>query len=131
VSEDSVDVVRSSYEAFGRGDFGAVMETIHPEIEWTDPETLPWGGTHRGHEAFGAHMQDFAGHFDEVAIEPERFLDAGDTVVVLGAFSGRGKGGGEFRVPATYVWELSDGKARRVTAYTDTAAVLAALERSG
>jgi hypothetical protein len=38
-------------------------------------------------------MQAFAGHFEEVRIEPRELLDAGDRVVVVGGFAGRAAGG--------------------------------------
>jgi ketosteroid isomerase-like protein len=126
MSEQNVSVVRSSYEAFGRGDFSAVLETMDPEIEWVDQESLPWGGAHHGHDEFGVHMQSFAANFEEFRIEPREFLDAGDQVVVAGRFAGRGPGG-EFDVGVVYVWELRDGGVVRVESYTDTARVLEAL----
>jgi ketosteroid isomerase-like protein len=96
-------------------------------VEWVDQESLPWGGSHRGHEAFGHHMQSFSGHFEEVRIEPREYYDAGDWVIVTGRLSGRAQG--EFDVPTVWIWHLRDGKTTRVDTYTDTAAVLAALGR--
>ena len=128
MSEQNVSIVRSSYEAFGSGAFAAVLETMDPEIEWVDQESLPWGGVHHGHDEFAAHMQSFGANFEEFRVEPREFLDAGDRVVVTGRFAGRG-GGGEFDVGVVYTWELRDGKVARVEGYTDTARVLEALGR--
>jgi uncharacterized protein len=127
MSEENVSVVRGTYTAFGRGDFAAVLEAMDADVEWVDPESLPWGGSHRGHDEFGRHMQEFAGHFEEFRTEPQQYLDAGDHVVVVGRFAGRA--GGEFDVPAAFVWELRDGKAVRVETHTDTARILEALGR--
>jgi uncharacterized protein len=126
MSQENVDVVRRSFEAFGRGDFPAVLETMHADVEWTDPETLPWGGTHRGHDGFGRHMLDFMGHFDEVRIDPDQFLDAGDSVVVTGRMVGRAQGQ-DVNVPTAFIWRLEGGKARQVVTFTDTAAVVRAV----
>jgi uncharacterized protein len=128
MSERNVSVVRSNYQAFGSGDFSAVLGTMDTEIEWVDQESLPWGGVHHGHDEFGAHMQSFAANFEEFRVEPREFLDAGDRVVVTGRFAGRGAGG-EFDVGVVYVWELRDSKVVRVEGHTDTARVLAALGR--
>jgi hypothetical protein len=46
-------VIQGIYEAFGRGDMESVLDRLHPEIEWVEPEIegLLYGGTHRGIEA--------------------------------------------------------------------------------
>lgn len=126
MSEENVNVVRGSYEAFGRGDFAAVLENMDPGIEWVDQESLPWGGTYRGHEEFGDHMRGFAGNFEESGIEPLEYLDAGDHVVVRARFAGRASGG-EFDVGVAYIWKLREGKAVRVESYGDTAKLVKAL----
>jgi ketosteroid isomerase-like protein len=128
MSEENVNVVRHSFEAFGRGDFAAVLDTMDNGIEWVDQESLPWGGVHRGHEQLAAHMQSFAANFDEVRVEPHELLDAGERVVVTGRLAGRAAGG-EFDVGVAYVWQLRDGKAVSVETYTDTVLVLKALGR--
>jgi ketosteroid isomerase-like protein len=128
MSEQNVNIVRASYDAYGRGDFAAVLDAMDPTIEWVDQDSLPWGGSHRGHEAFANHMQTFAGHFEEVRIEPTEFLDAGENVAVTGRLSGRAQAGA-FDVPSVWIWQLRDGKTTRVDTYTDTAAVLEALGR--
>ena len=126
MSEENVTLVRRSFEAFGRGDIPGVLDTMDPEIEWHDPNVLPYGGSHRGHEAMAQHIQQFAGHFEQLRVEPEQFLDAAEHVVVLGRFSGRASGG-EFEVPFVHIWEMRGGKALRVDTHTDTASVLRAI----
>jgi ketosteroid isomerase-like protein len=128
MSEQNVNTVRASYDAYARGEFAAVLAAMDPGIEWADQDSLPWGGTHRGHEAFANHMQTFTGHFEEVRIEPQEYLDAGEHVVVTGRLSGRAQAGA-FNVPTVWIWQLRDGKTTRVDTYTDTAAVLGALGR--
>jgi uncharacterized protein len=127
MSDENVNVVRACYDAFLSGDFPAVLERMDAGIGWVDQESLPWGGLHRGHDEFGAHMQGFARHFEEFRVEPEQFLDAGDHVVVKARFAGRAVA--EFDVGAVYIWELRDGKIVRVEGYTDSARVLDALGR--
>jgi ketosteroid isomerase-like protein len=52
--------------------------------------------------------------YDDVEIRPERFIDAGDDVVVVATFTGVSRGG---RIPIErkqgYVWTIHDGKAIR------------------
>ncbi len=132
MSEENVNIMRQGYEAFNRGDIEAVMGLFDPEIEWQEPdvEGLPDRGTHHGAEAvanevFGA----VAEHWDEFRAVADEFLDAGDRVVVLGRFRGRGKAsGGTLDAPFAHVWTLGDdGRAVHHRNYADTANFLRAL----
>jgi ketosteroid isomerase-like protein len=128
MSQDNVNLVRQSYEAFARGDIEAVLATMDVQVVWRDPETLPYGGARSGHDGVAEHIQSFVGYHDEVAVEPERFLDAGDQVIVTGRLSGRGKGGGgRFDAPFAHFWSLRDGRATAIETYTDTAQIAQAL----
>jgi ketosteroid isomerase-like protein len=46
-SEPNVAVIRGFYEAV---DVPAMLEFLDPQVEWRAPESLPWGGTFRGHD---------------------------------------------------------------------------------
>jgi ketosteroid isomerase-like protein len=35
MSEDNEALVRSAYEAYGRGDVARLLELVHPDLEWT------------------------------------------------------------------------------------------------
>jgi ketosteroid isomerase-like protein len=66
--------------------------------------------------------------WDGFRAEPDEVLDAGDTVVGLGYYSGRYKATGkEFRAQFAHVFKLRDGKIVKFQQYTDTALVQAAL----
>lgn len=45
------DIVRGLYEAFGRGDVPAVLGVLDENIEWTEAEGFPYGGTFHGPQA--------------------------------------------------------------------------------
>ena len=40
MSEENEALVRSAYEAYGRGDVTRLLELVHPDLEWTylDPK---------------------------------------------------------------------------------------------
>src|SRR4051794_29815839 len=48
MAEQSVEVVKGLYEAFGRGDVPAVLGGMAEDIEWNEAEGMPQGGTYRG-----------------------------------------------------------------------------------
>jgi hypothetical protein len=131
MSEENVNILRQGYEAFNRGDIDTVMGIMDPNIEWQEPdvEGLPARGTHHGPEAvannvFGSVVENW----DDFQAVPEEFLDAGERVVVLGRFQGRGKAtGGTLDAPFAHVWTLRDGKLVHFRNYTDTANLLQSL----
>jgi hypothetical protein len=81
MGEQSVDVVRGVYEAFGRGDVPAVLGAMADDIEWHEAEGMPYGGVYHGGEAvaqnvFGPITQDIP----DFAVKPEEFIASGDAV---------------------------------------------------
>ena len=118
----NTDLIRSLYDAFGRGDVPTVVAAMHPQIEWTDAEGFPTGGTYVGPDAvlsgvFGPIMTDW----DGFSVTPNEFIDAGDTVVSLGQYAGTYKGTGKaMSADFAHVWTLRDGKAVRFRQYADS-----------
>jgi len=98
MSAESVAVVRGIYENFGKGDIPAVLAAMAPDIEWVEgsQEFLPHRGTHRGPQQVAAAVFGMVvDRFDEFAVVPEHFYDAGDAVVVEeGRATGKTKAGG-------------------------------------
>ena len=83
---------------------------MEPDIEYVNPPDAVETGTLRGPESFGL-VRDA---YDDVQVRPERFVDAGDDVVVVAKLTGTSRGA---RVPIEreqgYVWTIRDGKAIR------------------
>jgi ketosteroid isomerase-like protein len=59
---------------------------------------------------------------------PQEFREVGDLILVLGYVRAIPKDGGrEIRSPTAWIWEMRDGKALRLQAYTDPRRALEAL----
>ena len=59
--------------------------------------------------------------WDGFAAIPDEFIDAGDTVVVLGKYSGKYKATGKsMHVNFAHVWKMQYGKAAQFIQYVDT-----------
>lgn len=124
------EVVRSSYEAFARGDLDAVVADMHPEIEWHQAQGLPHGGLYRGLDEVRRRVFDPLDEewWEEFHADPDEFLEAGEHVVVLGRYTGRAKGTGKpLDVPFVHVWSFRAGKAVRFRQFLDTAGWVEAL----
>ncbi len=126
---ETVSSVRSLYEAFAKGDVPAVLGFLSPDIEWTEAEGFPYGGTYHGPNAVleGVFMK-FGSEWGVFAAVPHEFIDGGDTVVALGTYNGTYKATGKsFQAEFAHVWKVKDGKAVKFQQYTDTLKVREAL----
>src|ERR1700681_701363 len=88
---ENLDLVRSIYAAWERGNFGHV-EWAHPDIEYTGVDGLS-PGTSRGIQAMGADWREFVADWSGFRAEAEEYRELDDErVLVLHRFVGRGRG---------------------------------------
>jgi ketosteroid isomerase-like protein len=126
VSAENVQVLRDGYAAFARQDVPAVMAAFDENIEWNTPDSLPFGGTRRGHAGVGAFFEELANRWQELSVEPEEFIDGGDTIVVLVRDRATGPSG-SVDDTVVHLWRMRGGKAVSFTEFADTANALRAL----
>ena len=126
MEEQSVEVVRRVYDAFGRGDMAGVLGAMADDIKWYQAEGMPYGGLYHGGEAvaqnvFGPLMRDIP----NFAVAPEEFIASGDTVVVVARYTGTGKDTGkDLDLPVVHVWDVRNDKLARFRQFADTAKFL-------
>jgi ketosteroid isomerase-like protein len=123
-SKPNVAVIRGFYEA---ADVPAMLEFLDPQIEWRGPDSLPWGGTFRGHDGFREFLAIVDDRIAEARREKQQYFDAEERVVVLLHSVARPKNGPGWDLPEVHVWKLRDGRAVSMDNYVDTAAVLRTL----
>ena len=126
MEEQSVEVVRGVYEAFGKGDVPGVLGAMTADIEWYEADGMPYGGVYHGGEevaqnVFGPILEDLP----DFAVTPEEFIASGNTVAVVARYTGTGKASGKaLNLPVVHVWDVRDGKAARFRQFVDTAKFL-------
>src|SRR6478752_1011692 len=112
--QESVDRLRSLYEAFNRGDFEAAVRAAHPEVELVPP-----GGQSpiRGGAALRAWMEPDA--FEDQRFEPLEFTVNDGQVLVRHRMTGRGAGSGvEFDLTLFVVFTIDDdGRVTRLEGF--------------
>jgi len=127
MSDEDVEVVRRTIEAFNRGGVEAALEHFDPEVEWFGPPEWLEDHLYEGHDGIRRLASAWGENFDEYRLDPERFIDAGDAVVVLIYQRGRIRGSGDpIEQRIGYVWEVRDGKGARVQTYFSWEEALAA-----
>jgi ketosteroid isomerase-like protein len=124
MSQENVEIIRDAHARWARGDFSS-QEFLDPDIEvfWQTPDAT----VTRGVEALAEGWREWLSPWENLTVEAERLIEAGNRVVVLAVLRGRGKGSGiEIELRAGYVWTLRDRKAIRLEAYGDHKAALEA-----
>jgi ketosteroid isomerase-like protein len=82
LTEAHIETVRGFYADINSNTIQAMLKTLDPNFAWTEPESYPGGGTRRGREAIEAHFIQARATWAEGACTPERFILAGDKIVV-------------------------------------------------
>ena len=131
MSEESVNVVKGVYEAFGRGDIPAVLAALDPQVEWWEAENFIYadGNPYVGPEAvLQGVFARIGGEWEGFEVAPEEILDAGETVVGRGYYSGTYKRNGRrVRAQFAHLFTFRDGRVVKFQQYTDTAQFLKAV----
>jgi uncharacterized protein len=117
----NVDTARAAYEAFGRGDLAALQGDFAEDAVWYTSDELPLGGETRGRDAIMGNFAQIPNYWSSFSVEPSEFIDAGDTVVVLGT-QRAGNDKGSFESPFVHVMKYDgDGKLVRGEFHADSA----------
>ena len=82
-TEAVVAELRAAYAAFNRGDIDAAVRFLDPRIEWVEPTEFPGGGTYHGVEGAKRYLRQSRAGAAEVISSPQRFVPAGDRIVVF------------------------------------------------
>lgn len=126
----NVELARSGYDAFARGDVPGVVRLMDPAIVWHEAESLPYGGVHRGPDAvlqnvFMGLGRDWA----PFSAKPLQYFDAGNSVVVLGEYRATNRATGRtFTAPFVHIWRFENARLVEFHQLTDTALWLAAMD---
>jgi ketosteroid isomerase-like protein len=91
-----IEALRRAYAAFNRNDIAATVEALDPQIEWTELAEFPGSGTYHGHEGVMKYLSQSRANWAEGSSEPERFIVAGDKIIVFVHARARLKGSTEW-----------------------------------
>ena len=114
------EALRNAYAAFNRNDIADTVEALDPQIEWTEPAEFPGGGTYHGHEGVKRYLSQSHAPWAEVSSEPERFIVAGDKIVVFVYARVRPKDSKDWQeTRLADVFTFRNGKAIQMRAFAD------------
>ena len=123
MSPENVEIVRTGCEAWLRGDFDAMSETWHPEVEWDTTHFEGWveNKVYRGQDEVRRFLEEWLASWDRESYQASfELLDKEEQVVVFWSqrMSGRGSGA-PVKLDSAQVLTLRDGKVSRIDNYTD------------
>jgi ketosteroid isomerase-like protein len=121
---DAAAIVRSVYEAFGKGDLDGVLSVMADDIEWFEAEHNPYwtGGPMVGPEAIVSGLfARIPEDFDDFRVEVRRMIAEGDTVMVEARYHGTARATGKpLDAQAVHVWDFAGDKLVMWQQYVDT-----------
>jgi uncharacterized protein len=127
MSKQNIERVQAMYAAFGRRDFPAITAMLAEDFTAEQSTELPWGGVYQGTAGLASFFERLTRHVNSSLVF-DRFLDAGDHVVVIGWTRGQIVATGRpFDVPIAHVWRLRDDRIVAFRPFIDNPTMLAAL----
>jgi ketosteroid isomerase-like protein len=117
MSQENVEIVRAAFDAVNRDDWDAFYKDMAPGFELDMSRAVgPVSGVLSLDQVRRA-LEDFAGYWESLRIEPSEFIEAGYLVVVPHTVHERGRDGIEVVSRPTFVWTIRNGAIERVSLY--------------
>jgi len=117
-------LIRDGYDAFVRGDLGAVAKFLAPDARWHVAGSSPLAGVYSGHEqlfALFARLYEMTG--GTIAIAARDILASEDHAIVLTTMKAR-RGNRELDDDGVAVFKIHDGVATEVWAFAEDQAAM-------
>ena len=128
MSQETVDVVQQALYAYTHRDVEALRALAAPDTELDWSASRGWlAGVYRG---IDEALRFYAGYFEafeEIVIEPDRLIEAGDSVVVPNVAHQRGRDGIEVSARSTLVFTVRGRRITRICLYQETEQALKAV----
>lgn len=122
-------MLRHLYEAFNRGDSAYICRRLDPDVEVHEAPEMPGGGTYRGPDAALKLLEDRRTTFEDLQVEPQRFIEVGEQIAVIYRVSGKARGSDvPIQTEAAHVFKVREGRVVELRAYFDGKQALKALE---
>ncbi|MEZ0366020.1 nuclear transport factor 2 family protein [Mycobacterium sp. pUA109] len=127
----AADVVKQAIAAILAADIEGLASVLHPDVEATEPASLPYGGTYQGREAFlEGLMPALVGPFELDPLNPRYFEGDGSAAVQMDLKFTSRRTGKQLTMPYVEVYEIHSGLIQRLTVYPQDTATLATFLKS-
>jgi ketosteroid isomerase-like protein len=127
MSQDNLEIVRRSFETFNARDVEGLVSLCAEECEFLPLRAQLEGIVYRGHQGVRQFVRDMDEDWEAFRIDPLEFHERWERVAVIGQIGALGQSGVEIDSTAGFVFELSQGRIRRITSHSDPEAALEAV----
>jgi ketosteroid isomerase-like protein len=128
MSEENIDLARSGFDSWNRGDYDAWIEVFDSECEFWPLRAQLEGRPYRGHDGLRQFTRDLTDEWEHVRFVLNDIRDTGDQLVALAHFDARGRvSEAELHLPIGVVATVREGKIAKVRMYSDPADALEAV----
>ena len=133
MDNNNIEVIQELYRAFREKDYEAFLKICTEDIEWVQNQGFPGGATYQGvSEVIEGVFKANDNNWENFAYHIEEFLDAGNSVVVIGRYTGRNRiSRKSMSAAAGHVYDLRDGKVCRFRMFADTKTIWDAIVHEG
>jgi uncharacterized protein len=119
-TNDPAATVQRMFAAFGAGDLDALLETVHPESQWTYYGANPrlTKAEFNGRPEVRRFFERILERLEMTAFNTDEFVAQGDTVVIFGSEAGTVRSTGQqFRNEWTQKYVVKDGLITEMSEY--------------
>lgn len=123
-TNDNIKLIRTAYEAFGRGDIPAVLDMLHDDCEWGVDATghpAPYYGVRHNKGEVLAFFQELGSMFEVEQFEPIAMAGDGDDVLAVVTYGIKSRATGKSGTMNIYHhFKVVDGTVRYFRGSEDT-----------
>jgi uncharacterized protein len=122
-TQTNLSITRALYKAFSRKDISKMLELLHENVEWGEPENPynPAGGTRNGHSGFLEWLNIGKEAEEILELIPQKFLTDNNSVAVVGHMKCKAlKTQKEYQSDFVHLIVIEDQKVRKFQEFFDT-----------
>jgi len=112
MTEENIEIVRQSYEAFNSRNLDLIGKLLHPDFELDLSNSMGFDrGNYFGERGLGRFFKSYWEAFESISIDVEELIGKGDAIVALIRVRGRGtSSGAEVDARGPHLWRFRDGR---------------------
>ena len=126
MSQENVEIVRASIDAWNRGDWDAALKDAAPSFEFDFSRSVGPGRAVYSLDQMRRYFDEFVQAWESLRLEVDEFIEAGEQVVTPLTSHHRGRDGIELQARLALVWTFRDGVLTHLTFYQERQEALAA-----
>ncbi|HEY2181310.1 MAG TPA: nuclear transport factor 2 family protein [Solirubrobacteraceae bacterium] len=128
MSQENVEIVRRSLDAFSQRDIDTMRALNDPDLVLDWSASGGWlAGVYRGFDEALRFYEGYFEAFQETVIEVDRFIDVGELVVVPNVAHQRGRDGIGVSARGTFVFTIRNRRITHICLYQETEQALKAV----